>query len=182
MPFCKDPHCGVLHCWSSRCIWNHYKECQDPSCETCRPTREADRRYLEQRQQQQGISRRPNSFDPHRIPDDREDKDLRCEIIGRSAERERQQQLIVPSLSTQIEAETSSAEEDLEEDDDEEDSDPEDDEEEFEEQGMDSNEMEEQAAAAANKRVVRVGERMGPPRNKRKRGDGGGRSQKHRRR
>ena len=188
LPFCKDSQCKVPHCRSSRCIWDHYKECNDSSCLTCGPVRETIRRCAEgeQQQQHQGIWRsiQPNhfAFDPHRIPDDREGcepcRPVR-EIIGRSADRE----LIVPSFSTTlIEAETSSAEGDKD-DSDSEDSDAEDDEEELEKQGMDSNEIKEQAAAAAHKQVVRGGERMEPPPNKRKGGLGdGGRSQKHRRR
>jgi hypothetical protein len=44
MARCRDPHCRVSHCFSSRAVLSHYKKCKDEHCLSCRPVRDEVKR------------------------------------------------------------------------------------------------------------------------------------------
>ena len=42
---CKNKDCDVVHCVSTRYVWNHYKKCKDNSCEVCTNVKERLSKY-----------------------------------------------------------------------------------------------------------------------------------------
>ena len=56
---CKNQECPIPHCVSSRYVLSHYHKCTEPSCDVCKPVRDAIARHHQNRAREPGAAAGP---------------------------------------------------------------------------------------------------------------------------